>query len=203
MAKEGADAAHCPPGPPGGTSALGAQRTSLRTRLQTQHPQRAPLLQERLPALPAGLSAPPVGQRRGIPGPAQGREKRSWENAFPSLEGLSASHRLRGGRARYRGSCERGRKRFCVPSSHPRDSPSAPPFPVPWPRPGPPGTRRGLRAGAGAPPIGRAPPVCRPPVGRAAAGPAPPLLSHWPPSLAGPRPGPASPGSFKFMEENK
>lgn len=131
-------------------------------------PTRTPSLQEHLSALLQGLSEPPLGTevplRPGEGSLGQSRdEKRSWENAFPSLPAVSASHRLQGGRVAAAPACEEGNDSVSLPPT-PGDTPAAPPLPAPRPRP-PRGPAAGSRRGRGRRPIGRARPVCRVPIG--------------------------------------
>lgn len=162
-------------------------------------PTRTPSLQEHLSALLQGLSEPPLGTevplRPGEGSLGQSRdEKRSWENAFPSLPAVSASHRLQGGRVAAAPACEEGNDSVSLPPT-PGDTPAVPPAPC-SPAPAPPGTRRGLQAGAGAPPhwpgaarlprshwpaLTPAPPRYRSPIGhhhRRGPAPARPLRGH-------------------------
>lgn len=138
-----------------------------------------------------------------MPEPEQGREKRSWENAFPSLPGLTqAAGGSGGGEGGALPRPLRARKEMLPrPFLPPRDIPAAPRLPLPGPAPlGPP---RAPGGGRGAAPLAEGGPSATLPLARAAAGPAPLPLCHWPPGPGGPRRGPAPPGSFKFMEENK
>lgn len=91
---------------------------SLWTRLQTQHLQRTPLLQQHLSALPEGVSVPAL--RTEVPQRPAPRDP--WARAGTReallgtrLPGMSASRRLRGRRTPAVPACEEGNDSVSLP----------------------------------------------------------------------------------------